>query len=151
MRPHFFVWGTLVLCAVHPAAAAEEAPTESVYHAAVKVTTLVKTTTTSSGDPVVYPLIDDPEVTALLVEIPPGAETGWHEHPVPCYAYIIAGTVVVETQDGTKHSFSAGDAFAEMMNRLHNGRNPGPETVRLVMFVTGEKGKPFTVRPSTAD
>jgi len=148
MRPHFLVWGTLALFAVHTPAAAGEASTESAYHAAVKVTTLTKTATTSAGDPIAYPQIDDPEVTALLVEIPPGADTGWHEHPVPCYAYIMAGTVVVETRDGTTHTFSAGDAFAEMMNRLHNGRNPGPETVRLVMFVTGEKGKPFTVRPA---
>lgn len=132
------------------ASAAEPPPTETAYHAAVQVTPLLRTTTTSVGDPIFYPQIDNPEVTAVLVEIPPGAETGWHEHPVPCYAYMMTGTVVVETEDGTTRSFSAGEAFAEMMNRLHNGRNPGPETVRLVMFITGEKDQPFTVRPATA-
>lgn len=127
------------------------AASDSAYHEAVRVTTLTKTTTTSSGDPIVHPAIADPELTALLVEIPPGAETGWHEHPVPCYAYIIAGTVTVEMKDGTTKDFSAGEAFAEMVNRLHNGKNLGAETVRLVMFATGEKDASFTVRPPVAD
>ena len=40
-----------------------------------------------------YPQVDDPEVQSLIVEIPAGGETGWHTHPVPAYAYILAGTI----------------------------------------------------------
>lgn len=142
-----FALAQIIVLASLIAVAIGNAASDSAYHEAIRVTTLTKITTTSSGDPIAYPQIDDPEVTALLVEIPPGAETGWHEHPVPCYAYIIAGTVTVEMKDGTTKDFSAGEAFAEMVNRLHNGRNLGPKTVRLVMFATGEKGASFTVRP----
>ena len=117
-----------------------------VYKKQVQVTPLLRTTTTSAGQPIVYPKAADPEVTALLVEIPAGAETGWHRHPFPCYAYIISGEIFVDVQGGTTNHFTAGQAFAESVDMLHNGRNPGPEPVRLVMFVTGEKGEPFTVR-----
>jgi hypothetical protein len=40
------------------------------------------------------------------------------------------------------------------VNTTHNGMNKGTEPVRLVMFVTGEADKPFTVRvpgPAPAD
>jgi hypothetical protein len=55
------------------------------YQKQVQVTPLLKTTVTSAGQPIAYPQIIDPEVTVLLVEIPPGTETGWHKHPFPCY------------------------------------------------------------------
>ena len=82
----------------------------------------------------------------MLVEIPGGAETGWHEHPFPCYAYVVSGEIFVDVQGGATNRFTAGQALVESVNMLHNGRNPGPEPARLVMFVMGEKGKPFTVR-----
>ena len=117
-----------------------------VYQKQVQVTPLLKTTTTSASQPIAYPQIANPEVTALLVEIPPGAETGWHKHPFPCYAYILSGELSVDFEGGKANHFAAGQAFAEGVNLLHNGRNIGPEPVRLVMFVTGEKDKSFTVR-----
>ena len=40
----------------------------------------------------------------------------------------------------------AGEALVEVVNTSHNGVNKGSEPVRLVLFVTGEKDKPFTVR-----
>ncbi|MFZ4683693.1 MAG: hypothetical protein ACOYMS_14395 [Terrimicrobiaceae bacterium] len=36
--------------------------------------------------------------------------------------------------------------MAESINVLHNGTNKGTEPVKLVMFVMGEKEKPFTER-----
>ncbi len=116
------------------------------YQKQVQVTPLLKTTVTSAGQPIAYPQITDPEVTGLLVEIPPGAETGWHKHPFPCYAYMLSGELSVDFEGGKTNHFTAGQAFAEGVNLLHNGRNIGTEPVRLVLFVTGEKDKPFTVR-----
>ncbi|HEY5707273.1 MAG TPA: cupin domain-containing protein [Terrimicrobiaceae bacterium] len=118
------------------------------YKEQVQVTPLLRATTTSAGQPIVYPKTADPEVSAVLVEIPAGAETGWHTHPFPCYAYVLSGEIFVDVQGGETNHFAAGQAFAESVNTFHNGRNPGPQPVRLVMFVTGEKGEPFTVRES---
>ncbi|MDD5201411.1 MAG: cupin domain-containing protein [Terrimicrobiaceae bacterium] len=116
------------------------------YKPVVQVTPLLRTSTTAAGQPIAYPRTDAPEVTAVLVEIPPGAETGWHKHPFPCYAYMLSGELTVETEGGRTHHLVAGQALIEAVNVLHNGRNTGSEPVRLVLFVTGEKGKPFTVR-----
>jgi quercetin dioxygenase-like cupin family protein len=116
------------------------------YKKQVQTTPLLRTTTTSAGQPIVYPETADPEVTAILVEIPAGAETGWHKHPFPCYAYVLSGEIFIDVQGGATNHFKAGEAFAESVNIFHNGRNPGSVPVRLVMFVAGEKGEPFTVR-----
>ncbi|MCX5497852.1 cupin domain-containing protein [Kaistia dalseonensis] len=131
----------LLLFAVVPVASAEDS-----YKPAVKVKRILQTETTTSGDPIRYPDVTDPEVQTLIVEIPPGGETGWHEHPVPAYAYIMAGTIEVESETGAKKTFKAGDSFAEMVGHKHDGRVVGDETVRILMIVTGEKGKPFSVR-----
>lgn len=115
------------------------------YKKQIKVQLLLASSTTVAGQPIVYPKTDKPEVRAVLVEIPPGAETGWHKHPFPCYAYILSGSLSVELEDGTVHNLTAGQALAETVNIAHNGKNTGSEPVKLVMFVTGETGNPFTV------
>ena len=134
---------TTALLAFAGSAAAEEA-----YRPAVKVEPILKTTTTTSGDAIAYPDFTDPEVQSLIVEIPPGGETGWHLHPVPIYAYILSGSIEVESEGGAKRLFEAGESFAEMVNRKHDGRVVGDEPVRILMIVTGEKGKPFTEKAS---
>ncbi|MGH8048792.1 MAG: cupin domain-containing protein [Chthoniobacterales bacterium] len=126
-------------------AAANAEPTEG-YLPAIKATPVLRTTTTAGGQPIAYPKVDQPEVTALLVEIPPGAETGWHKHPFPAYAYLLSGELTVELEGGKTNTFKAGDAIAETVNMLHNGKNNGKEPVKLIMFVTGTKDEPFTIK-----
>lgn len=116
----------------------------SEYQSDVKVTPLLKTTSTSAGQPITYP--SQPEVTALEVEIAAGKETGWHSHPVPGYGYILSGSVVIELEGGEQSRFNAGDAFVEVINTMHNGKNLGPDPVRILVFFSGEAGKPYTVR-----
>jgi quercetin dioxygenase-like cupin family protein len=119
---------------------------ESAYDGATRVQQLLKTTLTASGQPIVYPHTEQPEVTALRVEIPEGSETGWHVHPVPGYAYIQQGSLEVETADGKKRRYGAGQALAEIVNAPHNGRSIGKGGAKLIVFFTGERGKPFTQR-----
>jgi quercetin dioxygenase-like cupin family protein len=80
------------------------------------------------------------------VELPPGTETGWHQHPVPGYAYVMQGTLSLEIEGGKQLQFSAGQGFAETLNTLHNGRNLGKEPVKLLVTFTGEAGKPFAIK-----
>jgi len=116
------------------------------YSHQIQVTPILKTSVTASGEKIAYPKTNSPQVTAVKVVIPPGAETGWHEHPYPCYAYILSGTLTVEIRGQKPRVLHPGDALVETVNTLHNGTNKGREPVRLVMFVTGETGKPFTIR-----
>ncbi len=138
----------LPIAALAVLALAGFAQAEEAYKPIVKVQPILKTTTTTSGDAIRYPSVSDPEVQSLIVEIPPGGETGWHLHPVPIYAYILSGSIEVESEGGVKRLFKAGESFAEMVNRKHDGRVVGDVPVRILMIVTGEKGKPFTEKTS---
>ena len=128
-----------------PTAPAATEATPKQYDKAIKVEPLLITSTTASGAPIVYPKTDNPEVRILMIDVPAGAETGWHKHPSPCYGYVLSGSITVELEDGTKNTFSAGQALAEVVNTLHNGKNTGTEPTRLLMVVTGEKGTPTAV------
>ena len=112
------------------------------YIDAVKAKKILVTTTAGNGRKHLYIKSEHPEVTALTVEIPPGAETGWHLHTVPVYAYVLTGNLSVEISDGKTLAFKAGDAIVEVQNLAHNGRNLGNELVRLVVFYTGEEARP---------
>jgi quercetin dioxygenase-like cupin family protein len=131
--------------------AVTSAHAEESYKPSVKVKRILETTKTTSGDPIRYPVTDEPLVQSLIVEIPPGGETGWHSHPVPAYAYILAGTIEVTGEGGEKRFFKMGDSFAEMVDHRHNGRVVGEETVRILMIVTGQKGIGFSVRTAAPE
>jgi quercetin dioxygenase-like cupin family protein len=112
----------------------------------VEVHKLVTSTTASNGQPLTYLQSGQPEVTALVVHVPPGGSTGWHQHPVPVYAYMLEGVLNVKVKDGTTYSFKKGDAILELMNTLHNGYNPGREPASLVVFYIGAVGVPNVVK-----
>lgn len=129
--------------------AKEGVPEESVaggYSNQIVIEPLLRTSMTSSGQPIAYPQTSAPLVTAVKVTIPPGASTGWHEHPFPCYAYMLSGTLNVELEGKPAHVLLPGEAMVEVVNTPHNGINKGTEPVVLVMFATGEVGKPISIR-----
>lgn len=111
----------------------------------VVVTPLVKTTTSWDGAPLAYPT-GTPEVTGVMIEIAPGAETGWHLHPVPCFAMMLQGTLDVALKDGRVNHLKPGDAFAEVVNTWHNGRNVGSDPAKLIVFYAGAQGLSLTVK-----
>ena len=115
-------------------------PSESI-----KVTPLMKTTTTWDGKPVAYPQ-GKAEVTAMQVEIAPGAETGWHTHAVPSFAVMLSGELEVRLKDGRTKRLLTGDVLAEVVDVLHSGRNVGAVPVKLVVFYAGAEGKALTTK-----
>jgi len=107
---------------------------------AVKADTLLKTTATWDGQPIAWPQ-GKAELTAMRIEISPGAETGWHTHAVPSFAVMLEGTLEVRLADGRRKRLHAGDVLAEVVNTAHIGRNIGTVPVRLVVFYTGIAGQ----------
>jgi quercetin dioxygenase-like cupin family protein len=120
----------------HPAAALEAT--------GVKVTPLAKETASWDGKPIVYPQ-GKPEMTALLIEIAPGAQTGWHHHVVPNFAYMLEGTLELTLDDGRVKLLKAGEELPEVVNRPHNGRNVGRSPAKLIVFYAGAVGTPLSV------
>src|SRR5262245_66495509 len=129
MTPHLR-FRTALLCpvavmtvALLPFAAHAIEPSQTV-----KVTTLLKTTQTWNGAPIKYPQ-GQPEITGLMIQIAPGGETNWHEHPVPSFGVLLEGTLEVSLADGRKKLINPGEAVAEVIATAHNGRNVGTTPV----------------------
>ena len=111
----------------------------------VKVTPLLKTTQTWNGVPIKYPE-GQAEITGLMLEIAPGGETNWHEHPVPSFGVLLEGTLEVSLADGKKKLIKPGEAVAEVIATAHNGRNIGTTPAKLIVFYAGAAGKALTVQ-----
>ena len=121
----------------------------NAYRRDVRVTPLLKTQADYAGRLIAYPTGGAPEVTAVLVEIPAKSQTGWHQHPVPCFAFILEGELQLHLDDGVVKTFRAGEALAEVVDKLHNGVNVTEKSAKLVMFVMGVAGKPYAVAAAT--
>jgi quercetin dioxygenase-like cupin family protein len=112
--------------------------------AQVQVSTVLKAQTSWDGKPIVYPP-GKAEVSGLVVELAPGAQTGWHSHPVPSFAFVLEGELEIEQRNGGVKRLKAGEAVAEVVNTFHNGRNIGTVPVKLVVFYAGTIGEKLTV------
>jgi len=119
----------MALCCPITASALDENPV-------LTITPLLKTTTSWDGKPIVYPK-GQSEVTALIVEIAPGGETGWHEHPVPALGYILEGDLELKLAGGAVKVLHQGDVVPESVDVLHNGRNIGEEPLKILAFFIG--------------
>jgi quercetin dioxygenase-like cupin family protein len=113
----------------------------------VKVTAVMKGSTTIGGKQIEYPKTDKAEMASVLIEIQPGKESGRHMHPVPTYVHVLEGTLTVEFEDGSRQAFPAGSGFLEVVNTWHNGKNLGDVPLRFLIVFAGEQGKPNLIRP----
>lgn len=96
-----------------------------------------------------YPVTDSPEVSSSIVTLQPGAETGWHLHEAPMYAYILEGTLEVTYDlDGslTTKTYQAGQAIMEALDAPHNGRNTTNQPVSVLVVNLGAPGLANSVK-----
>ena len=105
----------------------------------ITATTLFQSTVTAAGQPIVFPA-SDTEVAALMVDIPAGADTGWHKHPWPRYAYVVSGAVTVENDAGQSKTYRTGDFFVEQINIFHHGTTTVPTRLLVVDQDVAGKG-----------
>jgi len=115
---------------------------------------LLQTTVNSLGQPITYPREGTAEVTALLVEMAPGEETGWHQHPVPLLGYLLTAELTVYQITGEKRVVRSGEVSLESVNVVHRGVYEGAVPLQMIVFVVGLKDVPFTIetaRPSSVE
>jgi quercetin dioxygenase-like cupin family protein len=129
------------LAAIPLAASAEDAspPPASAYQNLL--TPLLATGTTIVGEAIAYPP-GTPKVTAAIVTVPPGKETGWHTHQVPLFAEILEGELTVDYGSKGVKVYKPGDSLLEAMNWPHNGMNKGAVPVKLLAVYMGAEGVP---------
>ena len=108
----------------------------SEFRDGVQVQENLSTTQTWDGAPIQYPS-GTAKVTGAIITLTPGAETGWHLHPIPCFALILEGDLVVELKDGRTKKLKAGDTLAEVIGTPHNGKNMGKVPLKIAVFYVG--------------
>jgi quercetin dioxygenase-like cupin family protein len=128
------------------AAVAQQVETTPLGPVGFTTTTLLQTSTTVKGQPIRFPQGDN-QFTAILGEIAPGGQAGRHMHTVPLLVYILEGSVSIEMEGHGTHEVTAGEAFTEVVNTWHNGRNLGSTPARFLIVFAGQDGTPITIRP----
>jgi len=108
------------------------------------LTPLLQSSTDVLGDPLVYPE-GAPNITAAIVTIPPGGQTGLHHHEVPLFAYILEGELTVDYGDKGKKTYRTGDSVLEAQNWPHNGTNTGSVPMKLLAVYMGGGDKKNTI------
>lgn len=116
------------------------------YDTGVQGKVILQTEKMSNGEPIDYLDADHPKVTVMTIEIAPGAQTGWHSHPIEVYAYVISGHLTMFIEGGKTVEFNEGEAIIEVVKLRHNGVNNGKVPVKLVAFYLGAKGVPNVMK-----
>ncbi|MGN6593668.1 MAG: cupin domain-containing protein [Terriglobales bacterium] len=92
----------------------------------------------------------NPEVSAIILTLAPGANGHPHEHTGPVFAYILKGSIENQVDPGPPKTYHAGDYFYEPPMHVHRQmRNlSSTETAEVLVFQVGATGKPFTITAS---
>jgi len=96
-----------------------------------EVRELLKTSTSTIGEPLHYP-DGAPSIRTVVVTIQPGETTSKHHHASPVFIYMLEGEVSVEYDGHGKRTYRAGDAFMEAMAAPHAATNVGKTPVRIL-------------------
>ncbi len=104
------------------------------------VVPLLSSGETIVGERIVYPTGAPAKVTAAVVTLAPGQETGWHTHGMPTFGYVIEGELEVDYGEKGMRVYRAGDAVLEAIAIPHNGRNPGTVPMRILAVFVGADG-----------
>ena len=139
-RQRLFVWplATVLLGAALLVASADRGATRDT------VTSLLSTGQTVLSQPIAYPTQSPAKIVSAIVTMLPGEETGWHQHDVPMFGYILEGEVTVTYAGKGTHVYRQGDALMEAIDIPHNGRNTGRIPARILAVFMGADGVPDT-------
>jgi quercetin dioxygenase-like cupin family protein len=116
----------------------------SAREAADRFIPLFITNKSVMDEPIVYPA-GPAKLTANILNLVPGEETGWHTHGVPLAGIVLEGEITVDYGDKGTKTFRQGDAIAEAINVPHNGKNTGTAPLRVFVLYMGAEGLPIGI------
>jgi quercetin dioxygenase-like cupin family protein len=92
-------------------------------------------------------LAGERDVTAATVEYAPGAGSPPHRHSGPVLGYVLEGAVVVQVDQGSPVTYSAGQMFFEPEGSIHQiSRNASStDRAKMLAIIFGKKGEQLTV------
>ncbi|MBI0325525.1 cupin domain-containing protein [Burkholderia plantarii] len=82
------------------------------------------------------------------VEVPPGAQLGWHTHFGDEISYVTTGDLTLMVAGKPQQTVHAGGAFVVPAGIAHGVRNDGTTPVELVTVHVVDKGKPLATPAS---
>lgn len=100
---------------------------------------LLATGMTIVGEKIHYPK-GDAHITAAIVTLAPGGRTILHKHPVPLFAYILDGELIVDYGAHGTRTYKQGASFMEAMEVAHFGENRSDKPVRILAVYMGAAG-----------
>jgi quercetin dioxygenase-like cupin family protein len=104
---------------------------------------LMQSTNSWDGTPYkAYPT-GQPQLSVVKVTLAPHKTMKWHTHAVPNAGYVLSGEVTVESKDGAKKHFTAGQVIPETVDIVHRGVSGDQPTV-LIVFYAGTPGVPLS-------
>ncbi len=83
------------------------------------------------------------EIVQTLAEIPEGVASGRHSHPGPEVGYIVLGDVAMEFDDRPAITLHTGDPFLIPPGVIHNARNIGTVTTKMLSTYVVDQAKPL--------
>jgi quercetin dioxygenase-like cupin family protein len=111
------------------------------------ITPLPDLTTTTAGEPLLYPSTPNPVISSDILTVPSGGVTRWMIHPNPEYLYILEGDLTVQFVDGKEKTFHQGQVLLQPRAVWHRGRNEGKGPLRFLAVSFGAKGVPAILHP----
>lgn len=88
------------------------------------------------------------EGVEMLIEIPAGVSSARHSHPGDDFGYVVEGTIVLQVDGNPPLTVKAGETFFTARGRVHNARNIGTSTARVVDTYIIDKGQPVVIPES---
>jgi quercetin dioxygenase-like cupin family protein len=83
------------------------------------------------------------EIVQSLAEIPEGVASGRHSHPGPEVGYIVRGDVAMEFDGRPTLTLCSGDPFLIPPDVIHNARNVGTVTTKMLSTYVVDEGRPL--------
>ena len=113
---------------------------------AVKAEVLLSTGKTIIDQPISYPTQTPAKVTAAIITLPAGTNTGWHIHEVPLFAHILEGELKVDYGPHGERVYKKGDTFMEAIDAPHDGASIGSEGAKVLAVIIGAEGLKNTLK-----
>jgi len=134
---------TILMLGVSPNPATADAVHKQDYKRMQK---LLSSDKTVIGQTIKYPGPPPAQITSVIVTLRPGESTGWHEHQVPSYGYILEGEVTIDYRSKGTRTYKAGEAFLEVIDWRHNAKCTSDIPVRILAVFMGAQGRKNVVR-----
>jgi quercetin dioxygenase-like cupin family protein len=111
---------------------------------ALQAEEILSTSVDLNGKAYTYPA-GKAQLSVMRLSLPPHTSLPWHTHPMPNIAYLLSGKLMVEDKEtGHTHTFYAGQAINESVERAHRGYTT-EEGAELVITYAGAEGQTLSV------